>query len=128
MSTVHIYEPALCCDTGVCGVDIDPALLSITADVRYLESIGVDVRRHNLASDPVAFTNDEKVRQFMRDVGSAGLPLTLVDGMVAAAGAYPPRDLLVRLAGAERHSPQPSPGWDLGLTAESGSCCGDGCC
>ena len=26
MKTVTVYDPALCCSTGVCGVEVDPAL------------------------------------------------------------------------------------------------------
>lgn len=36
MPTIRIYEATLCCDTGVCGVDVDPSLVAVTADVRSL--------------------------------------------------------------------------------------------
>lgn len=134
MTAIRIYEPALCCDTGVCGVDVDEALVLLTAEVRHLQSEGVDITRHNLASDPVAFTADETVRAFMHTVGSAGLPLTVVDGVTAAAGTYPSREFLRSLAGMAT-APDTGGRPDLGLTAPSpraeagGTCCGGtGCC
>jgi len=30
MKTVKIYDPTLCCPTGLCGVNIDPELLRIS--------------------------------------------------------------------------------------------------
>ena len=33
MPTIHVFEPALCCNTGVCGPDVDQALVDFTADL-----------------------------------------------------------------------------------------------
>jgi DNA-binding transcriptional ArsR family regulator len=118
MSTIHIYEPALCCDTGVCGVDVDQALVTITADVRAVQELGADIERHNLASDPTAFTDDETVRAFMHRVGSKGLPLTIVDGVTVAVGSYPTKDDLVGLAGLTTPT----------VEASAGCCGASGCC
>ncbi|MBP6774755.1 MAG: arsenic metallochaperone ArsD family protein, partial [Gemmatimonadaceae bacterium] len=35
--TVAVFDPALCCPTGVCGPGVDPALLQIARDLRWLE-------------------------------------------------------------------------------------------
>ena len=42
--------PALCCNTGVCGPDLDQALVDFTADLNHLAGRGADINRHNLAS------------------------------------------------------------------------------
>lgn len=130
MPAIRIYETALCCDTGVCGVDVDQSLVTLTADVRYLQEMGVDIRRHNLASDPVAFTSDETVRAFMHRVGSKGLPLTIVDGVTVAAGTYPSKEFLLEVADLDEAAPSERERPDLGLSATAGgSCCsGPGCC
>ena len=49
MPVINVYEPALCCSTGVCGPDLDQALVTFTADVDYLRGLGADISRHNLA-------------------------------------------------------------------------------
>ncbi len=132
MATIRIYEAALCCETGVCGVDVDPSLVTLTADVRRLKELGVDIERHNLASDPTAFTDDEAVRGFMHAVGSKGLPLTVVDGVTVAIGSYPDRDRLLEFAGFDPAHEAPRARVDLGLTEKptDSSCCGGGtgCC
>ena len=130
MPTIHIYEPALCCDTGVCGVDVDQSLVTVTADVRSLQELGADITRHNLASDPTAFTDNETVRSFMHTVGSPGLPLTVVDGVTVATGAYPTQAALRELAGLSAPAEASVQHLDLGLTEKAaGGCCGGtGCC
>ncbi len=99
MSAVRVYEPALCCNTGVCGPDVDQALVSFTADLAFLTDQGADIARHNLANDPMAFANDETVRAFLQVAGSEGLPLTTVDGVTVMTGAYPSREQLTRFTG-----------------------------
>lgn len=130
MPTIRIYEPALCCDTGVCGVDVDQSLVTVTADVRSLQDLGVDIARHNLASDPTAFTEDETVRAFLRTVGSKGLPLTVVDGVTVATGSYPTKTALLDLAGRGAPVAATAQPVELGLTpkAAAGCCGGTGCC
>ena len=130
MPTIRIYEPALCCDTGVCGADVDQSLVTVTADIRSLQEMGANITRHNLASDPTAFTDNETVSAFMHTVGSKGLPLTVVDGGTVATGSYPTRETLVNLAGLGAPSAPASQFLDLGLTEKAaGGCCGGtGCC
>lgn len=100
MATIRVWEPALCCNTGVCGPDVDEALVVFTADLAYLQGQGVDIARHNLANDPMAFAEDPVVAQFLQVAGSDGLPLTTVDGVTVMTGAYPDRDALLKFAGA----------------------------
>ena len=127
MVAIRIYEPALCCDTGVCGVDVDQSLVEVTASVRSLQDQGAEIQRYNLATDPLAFTTDETVRAFMHVVGSTGLPLTVVDGVTVATGAYPSKAQLLAFAGLAA----PADRVQLGLTDKSESgCCGGAtaCC
>lgn len=37
MKKMSIYEPALCCETGLCGVNVDPELLRITTVLNNLK-------------------------------------------------------------------------------------------
>lgn len=101
MAAIRIYESALCCDTGVCGADVDQNLIDITATVRSLQERGLDIQRHNLASDPLAFTTDPAVQEFMNLVGSTGLPLTVVNGVTVATGSYPNRQQLLAFSAVD---------------------------
>jgi len=105
MKTIQVFEPALCCDTGVCGPDPAQELIAFTADLAYLKGCGASITRHNLANDPLAFAQTEPVRRFLEVAGSEGLPLTLVDGAVALTGRYPSRGELTRFAGLDAGEP-----------------------
>ncbi len=123
MPTIQVYEPALCCNTGVCGTDVDQALVNFTADVDHAASLGGDVARFNLASDPQAFTDNPVVLSFLQAAGSEALPLVLADGVTVMAGRYPTRDELLRFAGIAARP--------LAVVTQGSSCCGGGstgCC
>ena len=126
---IRVYEPALCCNTGVCGPDLDQNLVDFTADLNHLAERGADIARHNLANDAGAFVAEESVRTFLRVAGSEGLPLTTVDGVTVMTGTYPTREQLVRFAGlADAPVTVPAGATDLGLTENGDSCGPTGCC
>lgn len=123
---IRVYEPALCCNTGVCGPDVDESLVRFTADLEHLQGLGVDIARHNLANDPSAFAANPAVAGFLRVAGSDGLPLVLVDGVTVATGGYPDRAHLLRMAGRGQDTTSPGLRVDLGLAPKASSgCCGD---
>jgi hypothetical protein len=132
MPAIRIFEPALCCNTGVCGPDLDESLVAFTADLSHLKELGVDIERHNLANDPTSFATNDTVRAFLQVAGSEGLPLTLVDGVTVQTGTYPAREQLERFAGLTADtapSVVPAGVTQLGATAQSDNCCGTtGCC
>ena len=137
MADVHVYEPTLCCTTGVCGPDLDQRLVTFTADVASVNDAGGRVVRHNLANDPHAFVSDEQVRIFMHMVGSEGLPLTTVDGVAVLIGTYPTREQLLRFAavpephdGARVPETAARPALSLNLIGGTGAICApdSGCC
>ena len=130
MTVVEVFEPALCCATGVCGEDVDQGLVTFSADMDFVRSQGGNVGRYNLASEPLAFAENEAVRGFLQVIGSKGLPLVLVDGVTAMTGGYPDRTQLAEWAGvtaAVTAGAVPGPGATmLGLTAAEpavGACC-----
>jgi arsenite-transporting ATPase len=132
MPVVRVFEPALCCNTGVCGEDVDQALVTFTADLTALAEQGADVARRNLANDPMAFANDQTVRAFLQVAGSEGLPLTTVDGVTVMTGTYPSREQLARFAGIDTAPAAPAGATLLQVADEatdSACACGpSGCC
>jgi len=129
MPAIRVYEPALCCNTGVCGPDVDQALVDFTADLNALTARGADIARHNLANDPTAFVSDESVRAFLQVAGSDGLPLTTVDGVTVMTGTYPSRTQLLRFAGLDEQAVVPAGIVQLDVAESEGSCCGGtNCC
>lgn len=119
MKTIQVFDPALCCSSGVCGVDIDQALVSFAADVDWAKQNGANIERFNLAQQPMAFAENHTVKSFLERSGQEALPLTLVDGEVALAGRYPNRAELTRWTAGTEPAAEAQP-------AES--CCSGGRC
>ena len=120
MTTIQIYDPALCCSSGVCGADVDQQLVTFAADLKWLEQQGAKAERFNLAQQPMAFAGNDVVKAFLERSGQEGLPLILVNGEVALAGRYPRRAELARWAGVSQFTVAAAP---------AGSCTpGSGCC
>jgi AhpD family alkylhydroperoxidase len=99
MKKMQVFDPALCCSTGVCGVDVDPALVSFSADVDWAKQNGAQIERFNLAQQPLAFAENAIVKSILEKDGQEGLPLFLVDGAVVLSGRYPSRDELIKWLG-----------------------------
>ncbi len=117
MKTIQVFDPALCCSTGVCGTEVDQALVTAAADLEWAKGQGARIERFNLAQQPLAFAQNPVVKGFLERSGQEALPLVLVDGEVALAGRYPNRAELARWAGL---SVVPS--------VESSCCSGGRCC
>ena len=98
MPKVQVFDPPMCCSTGVCGPEVDPSLVRFASDLEWLKSQGVEVERFNLAQDPAAFVGNATVAQAIRGKDDA-LPLLVVDGKIVAQGSYPGREVLAELAG-----------------------------
>lgn len=96
--TIRVFDPAMCCSTGVCGPSVDPELARFAADVAWLAQQGVTVERYNLAQQPGAFASTPAVKEALAR-GPEVLPLVLVGERVAVEGAYPSRETLAALAG-----------------------------
>lgn len=119
MKTIHIYDPAMCCSSGVCGTEVDPQLVSISADVDWAKQNGATIERFNLAQQPMEFANNHIVKGFLERSGQEALPLIIVDGEVALAGRYPNRTELAKWAGIVQTTIVAPP---------AGSCCSGGNC
>ena len=89
MKTMYIYEPAMCCETGLCGVGVDPELLRITTVANNLKTNGVTLRRYNLNSYPQEFVTNAEINKLLNDAGVDALPATVVDGKIVKTKAYP---------------------------------------
>jgi len=86
---VEIFDPPMCCSSGLCGPTIDPVLLDVNEMVLKLNSQGVAVLRYLMAQQPQAFLNNAEVYRLVREKELAALPVTTVNGRVIKVGAYP---------------------------------------
>lgn len=127
MSKIEIFEPAMCCSTGVCGPGVDKELLRVTTFINQLEGEGKKVMRYNLSSAPQAFVENIHVNDALASEGTDILPITFVDGEIKQVGSYPTNFDLATWAGMTRQEL-------FGMIrknreASGGGCCtGGGCC
>jgi glutaredoxin len=130
MKTVTVYDPAMCCSTGICGAEVDQTLVTFAADLDWLKSEGVDVKRINLSQEPAEFAANEVVKSVLQNDGVEGLPVIMLDGVRQSSGRYPARGELAEMAGVRFDA---GTGDVVAKETSSGCCGGDdkassGCC
>lgn len=121
MKKMTIYEPAMCCETGLCGVGVDPELLRISAVVSAAHSNGVSIERFNLNSSPMAFVNNKTVNDYINKEGADGLPIVLVDDEIVITKRYPTNEEITDLLEISKEYLTES-------TKETNDCCSGGTC
>ena len=94
--SIEVFDPAMCCSTGVCGPDVDDALADFANDVKWLKSQGINVQRFNLGQEPEAFKMNPQVLSRLQKGGSEVLPIIFVNGEIVSEGGYPDRESLIR--------------------------------
>ncbi len=99
MTTLTVYDPAMCCSTGICGADVDQRLVNFAADLDWLKSEGVEVKRINISNEPMEFATNPKIKAVLESDGVDGLPVILINGDVSSQGRFPDRAELAGWAG-----------------------------
>ena len=125
MKTIQVFDPAMCCSSGVCGTEVDQALVNFSADVDWAKQNGIGIERFNLAQQPMAFADNAIVKGLLERSGESALPVVLVDGELALAGRYPSRDDLARWADVKPIASATPP---AKVKNTAGSCCSGGNC
>ncbi|EGO7932001.1 arsenical resistance operon transcriptional repressor ArsD [Enterococcus faecalis] len=125
MSKVSLYEPAMCCDTGVCGPGVDTELLRVSSIIQTLEKAdGVEVERFNLTGNPGAFVENAKIGELLQSKGADILPVVLLDGEVVKMAGYPSNEEFGIYTGVSFSEDKKE--------QQTNSCCspssGSGCC
>ena len=123
--TIRVFDPAMCCSTGVCGPSVEPELARFAADVDWLQKQGVTVERFNLSQQPGAFASTPAVKEALAR-GNEVLPLVMVGDRVAVEGSYPSRETLAALAGVvvkKLEAPAATTGCCGPSTKSKSSCC-----
>ncbi len=140
MAILQVFDPPMCCSSGLCGPRENPALARFAADLNWLKSQGVRVERFNLAQEPGAFAKNPVVNEMIARAGAECLPLILVDGRILRQGAYPTREELMAFTGVAAQQPASGArrsffhqlttrGSRSSPQDRRGGCCGEsGCC
>lgn len=86
---IEIFDPPMCCSTGMCGPTIDQTLLDLSEMIITLQSNGYQVERYQMSTNPGAFIDNAKVMKLVREKQMAALPIVIVRGSVVTEGRYP---------------------------------------
>jgi AhpD family alkylhydroperoxidase len=86
---VDVYDPAMCCSSGVCGPKVDSALVEFASLLKAVASRGIVVERWNLSQQPQAFVQNLRVKQHLQELGNQSLPFIYIDGELKWTGRYP---------------------------------------
>lgn len=97
MKKMIIFEPAMCCSTGVCGPSVDAELVRISTALYHLRKKGILVERYNLNNNPQIFVDNKTINEILNADGVEVLPVTIVDGAVVKTKAYPTNEELCNL-------------------------------
>lgn len=102
MSKIEIFDPAMCCSTGVCGPSINKELLRVATVINNMIKKGAKVTRYNLSSQPQEFIDNKKVNEYLNSKGVEVLPVTLVNGEVKKLKEYPTNEEFAKWSGLSK--------------------------
>lgn len=88
MKKMIIFEPAMCCSTGVCGPSVNKELLGLSTFINTLKNKGVVIERYNLSSNPQIFVDNKEINEILNTKGVENLPVTMVEGVIVKEGGY----------------------------------------
>ncbi|BDR67667.1 arsenic resistance operon repressor [Clostridium tetani] len=120
MKKIEIYDPAMCCSTGVCGPSVNTELLRVATVIDGLNKQGSHITRYNLSSNPQAFVSNKKVNELLMKDNDI-LPITIVDGEIVKTKCHLTNDEFFKYTGIKIESNK---------STNKGCCCGvnNGCC
>lgn len=96
MKKMVIFDPAMCCATGVCGPSVDKNLMRVATVLRRLENKGINIERHNLTNNPQIFVDNKVINEMLMKEGIDVLPVTFVDDKVVKTKEYPTNEEFVQ--------------------------------
>lgn len=94
---IEIFEPTMCCESGVCGPEPDKELIELLNTIQLLKKAGVEVKRYAINQSPLSFVHNNVVSNFIKTNGPDKLPLVLLNGEIIKSGSYPGLEELKKL-------------------------------
>jgi hypothetical protein len=89
---IELFDPPMCCPTGLCGPALDQTLLDVNEMIMSLQRENLRVERYQMTSNPNAFLDNAEVMKLVREKEMAALPIVVVRRKVIKVGAYPTAD------------------------------------
>ncbi|MGI2335126.1 MAG: arsenite efflux transporter metallochaperone ArsD [Dehalogenimonas sp.] len=105
---IEIFDPAMCCSTGVCGPSIDPELMRVATTISALKEKGFVIQRYGLSTETQQFVSNTVINDLLQKEGAQVLPVTLVDGEVVRTKTYPTSEEFAAWSGVSVNVEPPS--------------------
>lgn len=89
---IEIFDPPMCCPTGLCGPNIDPALLDVNEAILKLQKEydgQLTIERYLLSQQGPKFMQNKDIMELLKKNGVEILPITIANGKVVKEKAYP---------------------------------------
>lgn len=122
MLKLEVFDPAMCCSTGICGDSQDQKLVTFASDLEWLKMQGIRVERHGLALEPDTFIKNESIKNLLCEYGNKCLPVIMFDNKMMLKGYYPSREHLAEICAIEYNDDEAPP-----IHREENCCCGQDC-
>lgn len=91
---IIIYDPPMCCSSGVCGPNPNRTLLDFQDTFKHLVQNGELIERYIITQSPEKFKENPKIIKLIQDQKLKVLPITTVNGDVVKTGSYPTKEEL----------------------------------
>ena len=89
---IEIFDPPMCCPTGLCGPSVDPALLDVYEALLKIKAEydgRATIERYVLGQQPAKFMQQPEIVGRLKAHGVSILPVTVVNGQVCLEHVYP---------------------------------------
>lgn len=122
MLKLEVFDPPMCCSSGICGSNADLVLVTFASDLEWLKQQGVEVIRHGLSFEPTAFAENDAVKNLVNKYNNSCLPIITVEGKIVSDSCYPSREDLARFCKIKYNEDEAPP-----IHREENCCCGIDC-
>lgn len=122
MKKLEVFDPPMCCKSGICGSSSDPTLINFASDLEWLKKQGVTVVRYGLLLEPTEFSKNETVKKILQKEGKGCLPIIFVNNEIASKANYPTRKRLAEICDVGFNDEEAPP-----IHREENCCCGVDC-
>lgn len=119
---LEVFDPPMCCSTGICGDNADPKLVIFASDIEWLKAQGIQVVRHGVSFEPAEFSKNESVKNLLQNEGDGCLPIIVVNNKIKSIASYPSRKKLAAMCDIEFNEEEAPP-----IHREENCCCGVDC-
>lgn len=84
-----IYDPPMCCSSGVCGPNPDQTLIKLQDTITEVRKLGAEVERYLITQSPEEFKKNSEVIKLIQEQQLKALPITTFNGKIIKNGRYP---------------------------------------